>query len=119
MRGLVDERRDDALHHVAQYGEGGHHDEVDETCASTRQHVHRWTLLNFRILYALYEILSSILLYRVTMKPPVVFLIRGGIYERWDFHLLKWMTHFGINSGTASIQQRALLDSFPSSLVAQ
>lgn len=27
---LLDERRDDALHHVGQHGEGGHHDEVDE-----------------------------------------------------------------------------------------
>jgi len=28
--GLVDERRHDALGHVGQHGEGGHHDEVDE-----------------------------------------------------------------------------------------
>lgn len=30
MGGLLDERGDDALHHVGQHGEGGHHDEVDE-----------------------------------------------------------------------------------------
>lgn len=27
---LLDQRRDDALHHVRQHGEGGHHDEVYE-----------------------------------------------------------------------------------------
>lgn len=30
MGRLLDQWRDDALHHVRQHGEGGHHDEVDE-----------------------------------------------------------------------------------------
>lgn len=35
MRRLLDQRRDYALHHVRQHGEGGYHNEVDEPWRQT------------------------------------------------------------------------------------
>ena len=40
MGGLIDERRDDALHHVRQYSEGGNHNEVYEPWRQRHQRIY-------------------------------------------------------------------------------
>ena len=50
MGGLVDERRDDALHHVRQHSEGGNHNEVYEPW---RQR-HQITYCHSMYIYSLY-----------------------------------------------------------------